>query len=460
MQSGFIAFNNAQPFMGTSIISGPGSGSSVGFTAAKQINGRNGLASDSFFSTKLRDAAGRALNGTTALSTAGDTNVFNARVAVSSNEDAVTATAANGAAFASYDIAVYQLAAGQSMVSDKLDIVDKMTGSNAAGGGIFAFKVNINDTEHRIEVNTIQSDTNETLVNKIADAINKADIGLNATVNYNYPAQTVQLSVAGFQPGDVHSFSMTDDGGRNLLKSIGVSTAHEAVGTKGGLQQAASNAVFSVNGEFFTSSTNTVALYDNSLEFTFKKRTDPTTNSQVYNDYFNNGGELPNVLGQSSLGGGGLTGSYKATLGLTGATGGVTVEVMPDTGKAAVGISNFVESTSEMANVLGQSMQSSFQSLSSYLMSQFGNNKSELSQMGIEPGGNGYRVSNNAKLNDKLQNDFSSVRNFFSGPAGLAQKALFGIERAAFAPFAGISYVQTNQPGIFGITGFFHDSFM
>jgi len=106
--------------------------------------------------------------------------------------------------------------------------------------GTQTFEIESRGQTHSFTINVLDSDTNASIQNRMADLINSRNIGINATVsasqnnNQNYS----QLNLTS-QTGSANAFEVRDTVG-NLAGSLGVTDA----------TQEARNARFSVNGGF------------------------------------------------------------------------------------------------------------------------------------------------------------------------------------------------------------------
>lgn len=454
MQATNLASNNLQPFLSSPFSGGPSGNlrfiSQGQFPSMKEKEGR------SYYADTLRAAAAPAMNSAVSMLMDTGRSAFDARVAQSSNPLAVVGEAASGATQATYTVSVSQLASGQNAVSDQLAAAD----ANSIGRGTYSFLLNLQNTDIRFNVDVNAADTNEQVLTKISDEINKAGLGVQASVEHNYAAKTAQLQVSGVLQGDMHSYTMRDEGSSKLLDSIGFSTAREAVGVKGGLTQTAGNAVFSINGAQFESDSNRVTLFENSVTFQFRQITlaPDNTAANIESRYSANGGSenaLPGRLASTRRGAGGREGSFQSELTLTGA-GTVKISVKPDAEKIAGSINSFVRNSSNLSSTLSQGREAGFKRAGNYIAEQFNRSSNALKSLGFEDGGGGIQVSRD-KLTEKIDSRFEDVKKVFGEPAGLARSTIFGVQRAVYAPFAATSWVRIN-PSAAVAAGFFHDS--
>jgi flagellar hook-associated protein 2 len=192
------------------------------------------------------------------------TTVFDLLKGLSSNNDALSvkvkdpsAAAKLSKAGAAKQVEISQLASAQQNNGNALSsfaIGKRNTGRNVfeleTGGKKFSFNVNVNAT-----------DSNRTVQEKMAAAINKGNTGVTASVVYNEKDKTSSLTLTGRDTGEEKAFSLTDKEGDLVEYTGAANTATEA-----------RDAVYTVDGEERTSAVNEVDLGDG-LTGTLKKTT-------------------------------------------------------------------------------------------------------------------------------------------------------------------------------------------
>jgi len=189
------------------------------------------------------------------------TSVFYDRTATSSDTGVVTAEAADafsadsGATEATYSVTVTQVAEAQENNGLDLDA----DAASLVDTGTSTFAVTVGGEEHELSVAVEEGDTNEEVLQKIADAINDADIGVSAAVTDGSEEGTVKLTVTADETGAANVFSIADVSG-NVVAATGAA----AVST------AAQDAAYSVDGVDATSSSNTVYLDDGMVTATLQ----------------------------------------------------------------------------------------------------------------------------------------------------------------------------------------------
>ena len=182
-------------------------------------------------------------------------NVFNQLTAVSSNSSQVTAVVDPKKAHADtlinsvYEIQVSQTAKAQENAGTSLKASDK-----ALASGNYGFSIEIGGKTHSFNVSVSATDTNESIQQKMAAAINSKNIGVTAAVAGNKTDNTSKLTIAAANTGtndiDVPVFKISDTTG-NAASAMGITN----------VTQAAQNAVYSINGSADkTSKSNNVDL--------------------------------------------------------------------------------------------------------------------------------------------------------------------------------------------------------
>jgi flagellar capping protein FliD len=130
---------------------------------------------------------------------------------------------------------------------------DALTSSFAGvGSGMFNFEIQVNGRTHNFNISVSDTDDNNDIQNRMANAINARSIGVRAAVSTGTEdgAGTTTLTLTGSQTGTGGVFSVTDVTG-NLASAMGVTAA----------TQDARNAEFTLNGgEVRTSQTNEVNI--------------------------------------------------------------------------------------------------------------------------------------------------------------------------------------------------------
>lgn len=228
------------------------------------LNVRSGTFSDlkSLLST-LRSKA-------QALVQVGSLSPFQAKSVTSSNTAVATATATSSAVAGVHTLAVTQLAKLSTVVSKQLTL----TGTDVVtteGAGAKSFKVTFDGTDPAtsgtavtVTVTVSAGDTNQTILNNLATAINNdATLGpkVNASV-VNDTGSTGRLVLASKTTGLANKVRVADaTGGGTLLGTIQLNSEIASVGTAGGFLFAdtALDAKLTLDGLAITRSSNSIS---------------------------------------------------------------------------------------------------------------------------------------------------------------------------------------------------------
>lgn len=178
-------------------------------------------------------------------------SVFNDRTATSSEPTVVTATAIDafssdsGAAEATYNISVTQLAQVQENTGLELNAAD----SSVVDLGTNTFNVNINGQDYELSIEVVEGDTNEDVLQKMAQVINGAGIGISTEVTDGSEEGTKRLDITSDYTGAASVFTISDVSGNAVT-----ATSADRVSTAG------QDAAYEVDGINYTSGSNTISL--------------------------------------------------------------------------------------------------------------------------------------------------------------------------------------------------------
>ncbi|WP_078060356.1 flagellar filament capping protein FliD, partial [Desulfotomaculum copahuensis] len=285
-------------------------------------------------------------------------NVFNQMVATSSDPTSISVSAQPGATASTYSVTVNQLAMAQQNNGTSLS-------SNSVTSltpGTYSFTAQVGGQQYNISFNVNQGDTNQTVLDNMAQAINSANIGITAIVNNNPYLGTSQLEINANNTGTNNAFTLTDVSG-NAVSYTGANT----------VTVKATNANYTINGVSGTSQTNTVNVDNNNLTMTF--------NNTVSN---------------------------------------ATVTVAPDTQSISDSINNFVNNYNEMLTYVNQNQQYISPLVASELTQSYEYQASNLQAIGITQNPDMTLSIDQNTLNNAIQNNFSTVQAAFAGFDGLA----------------------------------------
>jgi flagellar hook-associated protein 2 len=195
----------------------------------------------------VSDLAGKAKN----LTLTDFSSVFNDRTAIASDTNVLTATAIDafspesGATEATYNISVAQIAQTQENTGLELNAAD----SSVADLGTNTFNINISGQDQELSIDVVEGDTNEDVLQKMAQAINNANIGVSAEATVGAQEGTKTIAVISDNTGAASAFTISDVSGNAV-----VATGADSVSI------AAQNATFEVDGINYTSDSNTIYL--------------------------------------------------------------------------------------------------------------------------------------------------------------------------------------------------------
>lgn len=157
----------------------------------------------------------------TSFTATGAQNTLSEKIAVSSNESLFTVKADADAVAGVYSIKINQLAKNDTAVSDQFDIDGTDLARNLEDREI-RFKIGIGSgtpSTFTMSFND-RTLTNETIVERIADEINKAGIDVNATVIKDTPT-TLRLTLISREAGASNALELSDTGNAKVLFRLG-----------------------------------------------------------------------------------------------------------------------------------------------------------------------------------------------------------------------------------------------
>lgn len=212
---------------------------------------------------------------------------FTAKTVSLSDEDYFSASANSDALKSSYDIRVEQLAKYDRVMSDT---VPSETQSSLSAG-TYSFQVSSGESDETISVEVTGTETNDELMEIIADAINDSiSEGVVASVFSPENGQS-KISLVASETGEDNAITIKDVTG-SLLESVGLNFTSRTIisddGT-GGYSNSLSglNAVLDFNGITVERSSNTIDDLINDVTLTLKSAMEegvPTINMIVKNN--------------------------------------------------------------------------------------------------------------------------------------------------------------------------------
>lgn len=299
-------------------------------------------------------------------------NVFLQRTATSSSPNAVTAQAAPGATLATYTITINQIATAQQNLGTALSSA-AVTGLAA---GSYTFSLQTGGKTYTLSFTVNAGDTNQTVLNNMAQAINASGAPVTAKVATDTVAGTSRLVLTANNTGTSNAFTLTDVTG-NAVAYTGANT----------VSVAASNASYTLNGVPYTSASNTI--------------------------YLDTG---------------------KLGLNLLGTVTNATITVTPNTQAISNAINNFVTAYNNLVTFTAQNLQYVNPQLLSSLKQSYSYQAANLAVIGITQNPDGTLAVNQTTLTNFLQNNLGLVETAFSGSNGLAVTAGLKAQQVSTSP--------------------------
>jgi flagellar hook-associated protein 2 len=193
------------------------------------------------------------------------------KIAVSSNSSTISGTAQLNATVKSYSLKISNLAATQVNTGSTF----AANGKSVIGAGLNIFKIKNGTSEKNISLAINSTDTNKTAFAKLASAINRSDAGVKASVATDKDNKTY-LTLESAKTGAKNAFSLTDLQG-NAVSATGLGTVNNK----------AQDALYSVDGKQYVSSTNTINLDNGKVQATLKKAGNTGVSLDVVSDMEN-----------------------------------------------------------------------------------------------------------------------------------------------------------------------------
>ena len=290
-------------------------------------------------------------------------SVYNDRSTTSSDTNVLTATAVDafssdsGATEATYSISVTQLALSQENTGLELNGAD----ASVVALGTNTYTVNIDGQDHELTIEVTAGDTNGDVLQKMAQALNEASIGVGAEVRDGSGAGTKKIVISSDSTGAASTFTMSDVSG-NAVTATGV----ESVSTAG------RDATYEVDGIGYTSASDTIFLD------------------------------------------GGLV-----TVSLLG-VGESTLKVAPAEEKVENAVTDFVSEVNSFLDTLENNSDYLKDEVLSTINSLINDHKIDLESMGITQGEDGKLDIDTGQLATAVSQDMAGIKEAFGGFDGLA----------------------------------------
>lgn len=217
------------------------------------------------FAIDIKENAHRIQNVIASLSEAGEdiSSVLHKKIAVSSNEDAVSVTYVGdeGADDAkTFDLDVVRLATPQVNQGHFLKRLD-----HSFEEGTFSFDLDTTSNSYEFQFNVNPGDNNYDVQSRIARLINQSDVGLEAEVIMNDNSESalrISSKQTGLAPEEDYLFHIQSGSSWNELNTLGI----------GNVTSPAENSIFRLNGTEHSSLANTFTI-NKSFEITLHQPT-------------------------------------------------------------------------------------------------------------------------------------------------------------------------------------------
>ena len=306
----------------------------------------------------IKSDAEKLLSSAKSITEIGNKGVFSEKTAISEDETKITATAENGAYNTTYSLNVNQIAKAQVNTSntvDKLQISSVNNGTNT-------ITIKIGDKEKDINFNTTAGDTNEIVLNKMAKAINKENVGVTSLVTKNNTGG-ISLQLSAEKTGENNKFTITDKVG-NAAATTGITN----------VSTIATNAKYTLNNLSYTSSSNDVTVDKGKVTLNLKN----VTNNAV------------------------------------------KVTIKQDSNKIAQDIETF---TNDYNNIVKDASNNGISTSSiKGMITAVKNNNSNLENMGISINADNTLSIDKKKLVGSIDSNFNMVKDTLTGYKGIAEK--------------------------------------
>lgn len=181
---------------------------------------------------------------------------FDKKSLSSSDSNAITGSAASNADLGVHTINITKLATSQVNTSAKLD------GHQLSfNQGINAFSLKVgNSSSMNLSFSISSTDTNKSVLGKMASSINSAKTGVTANVLSDTATGKSYLSIASDKTGTNNTFSLSDTTGTAISTSgIGTTTVQ------------AQDAQYTLDGKQYTSQDNNIKIDSDKAQLTLKK---------------------------------------------------------------------------------------------------------------------------------------------------------------------------------------------
>ena len=324
-------------------------------TYAKKLSELQSYTNDSKeFYSDFVDKFSDLKKSSNALKSYGTSSVFKEGTYGSSDTSVVSATNSNSINTTDYKVEVSQMATGKAITYNELS----SAGNELVKDG--SISIDNGKNSYTFDVNTENALNNKDAMNKIAETVNKADVGVKATVVESNGKSSLKLQST--TTGEDSKLAVTY--GSDLNNSISVKTT-----------EAGKNAKYKVNDVDYTSESNSV-----NLSSTVKATLNGIGKAQISSDNVDSKKIVDAVNKFAS--------DYNKVV-------------------------SFLDKNSNKSTKI-ESLSDSFEGIKY--------SKNSLSEIGITVGDDGKLSVNQDKLKSVVGNDYKKVKNIFGGSSGIASE--------------------------------------
>jgi len=354
-------YNKANNYNDT--LSNFGISSSYNNTYAKKLSELQSYTSDSKeFYYDFVDNFSDLKRSSNTLKSYGTSSVFKEGTYGSNDASVVSATSTSSYNTSDYKVEVSQLATGKSITYNELS----STGNELVKDG--SISIDNGKNSYTFDVNTENALNNKDAMNKIAETVNKANIGVKASVVESNGKSSLKLqSVA---TGENSKLAVTF--GSDLNNAVSVKTI-----------EAGKNAKYKVNDVDYTSESNTV-----NLSSTVKATLNGIGNAQISSDNVDSKKIVDAVKKFAS--------DYNKVV-------------------------SFLDKNSSKSTKI-EDLSDSFEAIK--------NKSNSLAEIGVTVGDDGRLSINEDKLKGVINGDYRKVKNIFGGSSGIASDTYNKVQNA------------------------------
>jgi len=239
INSNFGSYNNFNPFL--SLNRPSSSMSSSMYNLLSSTYGVNNAVRTMFQTSSAIRTAGESMNSLLRdLTRTGSSSLFNQIGGVSENNKVATASV-DGSKVNNSELKPFEINVGQVATTQMNSGSGVAIGGKAVSSGQYRFEVQVGNIRRELNINVAMSDDNDAIQRKMVSAINNANLGVTASINYDTPNKRQTLQVASATTGTRNDggpvFSIRDTMG-NLAGQMGITN----------VSREAQNAIYSING--------------------------------------------------------------------------------------------------------------------------------------------------------------------------------------------------------------------